>query len=123
MEKRVIDITSVTNRCVTRSKGRQAALRLSSYIDDARICRLEIDLRNAELVSLSYLDELVCHYLDSVNKGNVVFISNRDIDRRLSRIAAVRSVTIHCRNSQNRRYVVPSACHSAPTPVFAASKR
>lgn len=122
MEKRVIDITSVTNPCVTRSRGKEAALSLSSYIDDAESCRVEIDLRNAELVSLSYLDELVCHYLDSVNKGNVIFISNRDIDGRLSRIAAVRSVTIHCRNSQNREYVVPSACHSGPTPIFAASK-
>lgn len=122
MEKCVIDITSLTNPCVTRSRGREAALRLSPYIDNADSCRVEVDLRNAELVSLSYLDELVCYHLDSVNKGNVIFVSNKDIDGRLSKIAAVRSVTIHCRNSQNKEYVVPSECYSGPTPIFAVSK-
>lgn len=119
MDTYVVDITNLTNPCITRSRGKEAALKLSSYIDKYHVA---IDLRNAELVSLSYLDELICHYLDSVNKGNIIFISNKNIDSKLSKIAAVRSVTIHCRNSQNKEYVVPADYYLPPTPIFANSK-
>ena len=119
MDMCVVDITSLTNPCITRSRGKEAALKLASYIDN---CHVAIDLRNAELVSLSYLDELICYYLDSVNKGNIIFISNKNIDSKLSKIAAVRSVNIHCCNSRNKEYVVPAECYLPPTPIFDVSK-
>ena len=119
MDMYVVDITSLTNPCITRSRGREAALKLSSYVD---IYHVVIDLCNAELVSLSYLDELICYYLDSVNKGNIIFISNKNTDSKLSRIAAVRAATIHCRNSQNKEYIVPAECYLPPTPILADSK-
>jgi len=119
MDTHVVDITSLTNPCITRSRGREAALKLSPYIDKYRVA---IDLRNAELVSLSYLDELICHYLDAVDSGNIVFISNKDIDSKLSKIATVRSITIHCRNARNKEYIAPTDSYLPPTFIFTNTK-
>lgn len=120
MNKCIVDVTKLTNLCITRNRGKEAALKLSSYIDN---CQVELDLRNAELVSLSFLDELVCHYLDFVNKGTISFITNdKQIDSKLSEIATVRSVTIRCRNSQNKKYVVSTKRFLSPIPTFVESK-
>ena len=121
MNIKVIDITVLTNLCITRSRGKEAATKLSRLLNNNHI---EIDLSKAELVSLSFLDELVCSYRDAVDKGIITFItSDKNTETKLSRISTVRSISIHCRGIENSIYfTVPIEKYLMPDPVFSNSK-
>ena len=116
----VVDVTKLTAPCITRNRGREAANKLSSCLNN---CSIELDLRKAELVSLSFLDELICQYLILVNKGEIKFITDdKHTENRLSRISAVRSITIYCKGSNHKEYIVQAEHYTAPTPIFSTSK-
>ena len=121
MNKYVIDINELTKMCVTRHRGKEAAEELSKYLDKPTV---EIDLRGTELVSLSFLDELICHYLVFVNDGKIKFINNdKSTENKLSRIAAVRSIKAYCHRSQHAPFhAVVAEEYAAPTPMFLVSK-
>ena len=119
MHNSVINITELSNPCITRNRGKEAATKLAKYLDRF----IEIDLNRAELVSLSFLDELICHYIKLVNNGNISFSTNdKNTELKLAKIASVRSVTIHCSNSQQKGYIVSPVREEMPTPVLANSK-
>ena len=116
----VVDVTKLTAPCITRNRGREAAIKLSSCLNN---CIIELDLRNAELVSLSFLDELICQHQVLVNKGEIKFITDdKYTENKLSRISAVRSITIYCHDSHHIEYIVPAEHYTAPIPTFSTSK-
>lgn len=120
MRRCVVDITELTNPCITRNRGKEAAEKLSNYVGS---CLVDINLNNADVISLSFLDELIHHYTKAVDNGHITFsTTNKSVEAKLSRIAAVRSVTIHCRGLNRKEYIIPTRQYDMPTPVFMHSK-
>lgn len=96
---RQIHIEDLSSPCVMRSSGQKAAHKLEEYLG-ARECA-EIDLDNVEIVSMSFLDELIHHLHESTNLDKVIFrVSDSAIKDKLERIAQIRSVKIRYRSGE-----------------------
>lgn len=80
--------------CVLRKRGFEASVELLKYTDT----EIEIDLHDVEVISLSFLDELI-YRINLANKlETVVFkIYDEDMKEKLERISAIRSVSINYR--------------------------
>lgn len=89
-----IHIEQIEQPCITRHRGHKAFFKLQKFLETETV---EIDFRSCEIVSLSFLDELVTHISESFDLEKVIFIvPNRAIEDKLARIAGLRNVTILC---------------------------
>ena len=106
---------------MTRIRGREAASKIVSYIKTGDVI---VDLSKADLVSLSFLDELIGQLADSVEQGKIKFCTNdRNTRLRLSTIAYVRSLSILCATDCENAYKpVPKKHIQMPVAEFAPSK-
>lgn len=91
---RRIDISQLAFPCVTRVRGEEAFEKLQSHIGADQI---EVDFTGVEMVSFSFLDGFITNLMKIGKEKNIVFITNRQIERKLVRIAGIRNATIYHR--------------------------
>jgi hypothetical protein len=90
---RPLSIKELSTSTVTRTKGNEAYRNLTGHL--ASTDRLWIDLRNHELISFSFLDQLIFRLEDSQVLQKVTFITSDTSYERLAQIAALRKATIY----------------------------
>jgi hypothetical protein len=103
---RIVQLKDLTPSAVSRSRGNEAYHKIMQHLDAED--SMEIDLRGQDLISISFLDEVVIK-LQSVNlldKVTFIFVAD-DIHQRLAQIAAIRSAQIFykCSEEEDRRIV------------------
>ena len=95
MKSERIFIERLVQPCITRNRGKEAFNKMQEYLIAASV---EIDFSNCEMVSLSFLDELIIQIHRNFKLSNVVFrVPNQLIEDRLARISGFRRVTIYSR--------------------------
>lgn len=118
-----ISIKKLSDPSITRSRGKKAADKLVDYIKQGNI---DIDLNTTDVVSLSFLDELICHFNDEVNRGKIVFITDDNFTRdKLSLISGTRNLAIHYRSKRETdAHLVPisESINLLSKSTFATSK-
>ena len=114
-----LNIKELSYPCVLRKRGFEASVELLKYTDT----EIEIDLRDVEVISLSFLDEFI-YRINLANKlGLVVFkICNEAIKEKLERISAIRSVSINYRYNDRAISKAISRLSVNHIPVYATSK-
>ena len=88
-----IRISELSKICATRRRGQEASSRLEPYLKSGMV---DIDLDDVEVVSTSFLDELILHLvkIDSIEK--VVFkCSTSILEDKLARISGIRNTKIN----------------------------
>ena len=95
MKSKRIFIERIVQPCFTRDRGRETFNKLLKYLIATTV---EIDFSNCEMVSLSFLDELIVQINQHFKLSNVVFrVPDKFIEDKLARISGFRRVTIYCR--------------------------
>lgn len=115
------DIRELSYPCVLRKRGLEASNELMKRMK--RVSDVEIDLRNVEILSLSFLDELIFRTYVSGKLESVVFkVHDKDMEKKLEQISAIRSISIkyHLSNNDVRRAVPKSTVKHLPS--YAESK-
>lgn len=113
--KRRLLVKELSESTVTRPRGHEAYRELLEYLKTGE--PLEIDLRGQELISGSFLDEIIINLKASNLLDKVTFLlSAEDTYKRLARIAATRNAQIFYRPSEHgdRRVVEPKAFPDLP---------
>jgi predicted ATPase len=114
--------TDLAYPTLTRSRGAMAYLQLKPLLNEG--APIEIDLVEDQPISLSFLDELVRLLGDSQASGQVTFlVHSEDILRKLSRIAAMRSVDVWAQGVDgNVRFLVPPVPFDEPEATQSGAK-
>lgn len=115
-----LDISKLSEHMVTRSRGAVAFKRLKMFLRRRRSADLVIG--EGQLLSLSFLDQLVWDLSKSGDLHRVIFVlSEKDTLRKLSRVANIRGVDISYADAQTgaRRNVRPT---SGRKPAVTTSK-
>jgi hypothetical protein len=90
MEKK-ISINQLASSLITRSRGLEAYHALCRYINAGRI---ELDLNTGDLISLSFLDEIILRLRAGDQLDRIIFlIGNLSVHEKLRQIASVRRVS------------------------------
>ena len=116
-----VSITELAPATITRSRGHEAYRKLQDYLAGEAV---EIDLSGAELLSMSFLDEIVSKLLESRQLDRVTFLAaDPSAQQKLARIAGIRNTSIFFRTKKEepRQLVQPRQTDSAVT--FALSKQ
>ena len=93
MREKIINIERLAHPCITRERGKEAALKLLKHINNDRVV---IDLNNVEMISFSFLDELVFWLAGSANMRNIIFrLDDQIVHDKLARIVAIRKVLLY----------------------------
>ena len=96
---RQIRIEDLSSPCVMRSRGREAAHKVEECLGTTE--HIEIDLTSVEIVSMSFLDELIYRLYESTNLDKVIFrVYDAAIKDKLERITQIRSVRIRYRSGE-----------------------
>ena len=104
MKSKHIFIEQFVQPCITRQRGKEAFSKLQEYLMETPV---EIDFSNCEIVSLSFLDELISQICKSSELNKVIFRApNPLIEDRLARISGFRNVSIFCRTNNKAVYEV-----------------
>ena len=94
METR-IPIENLTPSSVSRARGSEAFDKLKSYLTSDDV---EISFKEKDLVSISFLDELVLRLLESHYLRRVIFVATtQDLREKLAQVAAIRNAEIFVR--------------------------
>ena len=103
-----IPMKQLCSACVTRRRGQEAATKLRGQMP---LQPVEIDLSDVQMVSASFLDELVCQLMPYVGSGNIVFrVTDADMERKLQQVAGIRSAPLFCRSgSGDIHQVIPKS--------------
>ncbi|MFC1947544.1 hypothetical protein ACFLXY_06465 [Chloroflexota bacterium] len=79
--------------CISRIRGKSAALQVLERVKQSP---LHIDMRDVDMLSMSFMDELVFHLAASANMRNVVFIiDDQVLLNKLAHIADIRQININ----------------------------
>lgn len=93
MNKQIL-IEQIEQPCITRHRGYVAYSKLQKFLATGVV---EIDFRSCEIISLSFLDELITRISGSFDLEQVIFrVPNRSIEGKLARISGLRNVAILC---------------------------
>ncbi len=96
---RIIQLKDLAPSAVSRSRGLEAYQGILKQLNPE--VSLEIDLRGQELISMSFLDEIVIKLQSANLLDKVTFIcAADDIRQRLAQIAAIRDAQIFCKRSE-----------------------
>ena len=113
---KIINIKDLSYPCVTRARAKEASDKLEGNLDSGV---LEIDLRDVDIISMSFLDELIVRFLIPVSTGQIIFKINNDLVKdRLSRIAGFRSVAIYYQCDSRKILKVTAKPFHMPTPIY-----
>ena len=92
---RRVHISQLVSPCITRARGEEAGEKLQRYTD---VEHIEVDLGDIEMVSLSFLDGLISHFLRLGREQNIVFqIDTPTLEDKLARVAGIRHAIIYYR--------------------------
>jgi len=96
---RIIQIKDLASSAVSRSRGLEAYEEILKQLHPDEY--LEIDLRGQELISMSFLDEVVINLQSANLLDKITFIfAADDIHQRLAQIAAIRDAQIFYKTSE-----------------------
>jgi hypothetical protein len=96
---RTIHISELVASCITRDRGKEAVTNLRKYINSDPIV---VDLTNVDIVSFSFLDELVFWLKSSGVMSKVIFrFDQPTIYDKLSRIVGIRNAWVFFQDSNN----------------------
>lgn len=88
-----IHISDLSKICVTRKRGQEAISKLKPYLKSGIV---EIDLDSTEVVSTSFLDELILRLVKMASIEKVVFkCSTSILEDKLARISGIRNTKIN----------------------------
>ena len=91
-----VSMKQLCSACGTRDKGREVAEKIREQVNAPPI---EVDLSDSQMISVSFLDEVVCELEPHVSSGDIVFrVADTDIERKLQRVAGIRDKNISCRS-------------------------
>jgi len=117
----VFNVRELSYPCVLRRRGLDASKKLVKRISTAK--DVEVDLHNVEIISLSFLDELIFRTYLSGKLESVVFrVHDRSIEEKLERISAIRALNIKYRFNDNDIRKAALRGVVKHTPSFAESK-
>ena len=120
METHVL-ITELASATITRSRGHEAYHKLQGCLAGGAV---EIDLSGTELLSMSFLDEIVAKLQESGQLDRVTFLAaDPSAQQKLARIAGIRntSVFFRAKKGEPRQLVQPRQTDNAVT--FALKKQ
>ena len=103
---RIIQLKDLAPSAVSRSRGLEAYEGILKQLKPG--VSLEIDLRGQELISMSFLDEIVIKLQSANLLDKVTFLfADDDIHQRLAQIAAIRDAQIFYKRSgkEERRII------------------
>lgn len=93
-------ISELSKICVTRKRAQEASSRLQPYLKSGIV---EIDLDSVEVVSTSFLDELILQLVKADSIEKVVFkCSTSIIEDKLARISGIRATKAYYRFGNGR---------------------
>jgi hypothetical protein len=96
---RIIQLKDLAASAVSRSRGLEAYQGILKHLQPG--ASLEIDLRGQELISMSFLDEVVINLQSANLLDRITFIfAADDIHQRLAQIAAIRDAQIFYKTSE-----------------------
>lgn len=93
-----ISVTQLAPSGISRARGHQAFENLQNYLSNGPV---EIDLNHSDLLSISFLDELVLKLLAANQLQNVSFlVADLSVQQRLAHVAALRDARIQYRTTK-----------------------
>lgn len=99
-----IHISELSKICATRRRGQEASSRLEPYLKSGMV---EIDLDDVEVISTSFLDELILHLVNIGSIEKVVFkCSTSILEDKLARISGIRNTKINYQFNSGRCKVI-----------------
>ncbi len=120
MEIKAININKLARPCITRDKAKDAISNLRKYVNDKQVV---IDTNSVELISLSFLDELVFWIVRSGLMRRVIFrVDDPIIYDKLAHIVAFRQVVILCQSKDNEVHEVIPKASTSYNPKFIPNK-
>lgn len=88
-----IDVQKFAKSTVTRARGNEAFAKLEKMLGDSSSDTVMIDLRKAELVSLSFLDSIITNIKKNENLKNAAFcfmVKTEDVLKKLRKVITMR---------------------------------
>lgn len=99
-----IHISELSRICATRRRGQEASSRLQPYLKRGVV---EIDLDDVEILSTSFLDELISQLVKVNSIEKVVFkCSTSILEDKLARISGIRNTKICFRFRNGQSYEI-----------------
>jgi len=115
-----LNITDLTHSCLTRPRAKEAVYEILKQMNNAP---LYINLKEAELISMSFLDDLIFYLAASANVRNVVFqTDDSTVLEKLARIASIRYIKIRYQYENNEVQILAPKTSSFNGKKFVASK-
>lgn len=101
-----IHINDLSQPTLTRRRGHEAYNALKPLLSKSQV---KVDLRNVDMISMSFLDGLVANLLDSETAQDVTFVvSDSRVLQKLSRIVAIRNARLYFSASGGRKRRIPA---------------
>lgn len=98
--ERIIPVTKLASSTATRLRGQGAYVNLVEYLKGGE--SVSLDLRGQELISMSFLDQIVLNLKAADLLDKVTFLLNEPaIHQRIARIAAFRDAVIFYKSSES----------------------
>ena len=117
----MFNVKDLSYPCIIRKRGFEASKKLVKHMSATH--DTEVDLNNVEIISLSFLDELIFRTHLAGKLNSVVFrIHSKDIEEKLERISAIRSIDIKYRFDNSEIHKAVPRAITRHVPSFAESK-
>ena len=122
MEANLIDIKDLCSSCMTRVRGRETASKLIEYVQNDK--SLIINLNNVDILSFSFLDELIFWLAASANMRNVIFrVDSEIVQDKLARIVAIRDVVLFYQHDNKPAMLLESKKLQPYNTILKSSKK
>jgi hypothetical protein len=117
--ERIIPIKNLSPSTATRAHGHKAYLNLAEHLKGGE--SVILDLRDQELISISFLDEIVLNLKSSGYLEKITFFFNDPvIQQRIARIAAFTEAAIFYRSNESEHR---NAMETQPSPELQVKPR
>lgn len=118
--KTKVSIKNMVSASVSRARGYEAFQNLASYLSFGG--DVEISFEGQDIVSVSFMDELVLRLVEANHLHHVVFVvSTQDLVQKLAKVAAIRDAEIFIRSKAGQEKILV-APKQAPEIVIQRNK-
>ena len=115
-----IHISELSETCATRIRGHKASRRLKPYLRKGKV---EIKLDGVEILSTSFLDELIAQLIKAGNTEKVIFKNGSSMVKdKLARISGIRNTTIYYQSRNGRIHEIHPKPFEPLRATFASRK-
>jgi len=115
-----IHISELSKICATRKRAQEASSRLQPYLKSGVV---EIDLDSVEILSTSFLDELILQLMKADGMEKVIFkCSTSIIEDKLARISGIRDAKVYYRFRNDRIHEITPKPLEPLKATFVATK-